>query len=211
MKRTTLFKSALALCTGALLMAAGESQATYITYSSADRTAGLGSATSVKWGPGNATAAVVNATLPTGDAGDPWVERGSVAGGSAGPGTIMDGDLTVEVLTGNWGSGGPLTGKWTINNPTFWSDYGFAAISLHVGNGGGEPDHWIWEITNGETTGTWNYEKLDGGGGGLSNLKLYSHGEGDDTTTVPEGGASFALMGLALAGLGATRRFLKKA
>lgn len=204
----TLMKFAMALSAGAYLMAAGESQAVYLTYTSTDRTAGLGDATSVNVGSGNATAAVVNATLPTGDVLDPWVERGSVEGGSAGPGTITDGDLTVEVLTGNWGSGGPLTGKWTINNPNFWADYGYAAISLHVGNGGGEPDHWIWELSTGALTGTWNYEKFDGGGGGLSNLKLYSHGEG--RTNVPEGGASVALLGLGLAGLGASRRIFGK-
>ena len=198
----------MALSAGAFLMAAGESQAVYISYTSLDRTAGLGDATSVNVGTGNATAAVVNATLPTGNALDPWVERGSVAGGNAGPGVIVDGDLTVEVLTGNWGSSGPITGKWTINNINFWSTYGYGAISLHVGNGQGDPDHWIWELANGAMTGTFDYEDFDGRGGGLSNLKLYSHGEG--RTNMPDGGASVALLGLGLAGLGASRRFFGK-
>jgi hypothetical protein len=205
----TYQKITLALCAATALLAAMASQAGYVSYTSADRSAGLSDAINVVTGPGNASQNVINAEIPTGDASDPWVEKGSVAGGNSGPGSLTDGLLTVVVTTGNWGSGGPLTGTWTINDPSFWTTYGFAAISLHVGNGNGDPDHWIWNITTGALTGSWDYEDFDGRGGGLSNLKLFSHGEGT-TTVVPDGGASLALMGLSLLGIGVSRRLLAK-
>lgn len=201
-------KITLALCAGITLLAAAQSQAGYVSYTSADRTAGLGDAINVVVGSGNASVNVINAEIPTGNPLDPWVERGSVEGGDEGPGTLVDGILEITVLSGNWGSGGPLTGTWRITDPNFWSNYGYGAISLHVGNGGGEPDHWIWNLTNGALTGNWDYEKLSGGGGGLSNLKLFSHGTGN--TRVPDGGAPLALLGAALLCIGASRRWLVK-
>lgn len=149
-------------------------------------------------GSGNATVTDVE----NGYGGD-WTERGSVEGGTAGPGTISDGMLTVQVLSGNWGSNGPLSGNWTVNDPTFWTSYAQGAISLHVGNGGGEPDHFIWKITPGLFSGTWSYDGTGLNGGGLSNLKLYSEGTG---TTVPDGGATMALLGLSLLGMTAVRK-----
>jgi hypothetical protein len=150
-------------------------------------------------GSGNAREAVVE----NGYGGD-WTERGSVDGGTAGPGTISDGMLTVQVLSGNWGSKGPLSGNWTVNDPTFWTSYAQGAISLHVGNGGAdEPDHFIWKLTPGLFSGTWSYDGTGLRGGGLSNLKLYSDGTG---TTVPDGGATMALLGLSLLGMTAVRK-----
>ena len=45
---------------------------------------------------------------------------------------------------------------------------------MHVGNGQGDPDWWFFDITQGETAGTFSYDRLSGGGGGLSNLFLWS-------------------------------------
>ncbi len=153
-------------------------------------------------GSGNATAAVVSSLF-----GAPYTERGDVAGGSGGPGSYANGLLTVQVLTGSWGSKGPLTGNWAISAP-FWASYPNAAISMHVGNGGGEPDHFIWKITPGAQTGTWSYNGTGLGGGGLSNLKLYSNGTGPPPPPpgVPDGGTTLVSLGIALLGLGSMRR-----
>ena len=174
------------------------------------RTASLGSADAIGYtGSGNATAAIV--TGHTGGAA--WTEVGSVAGGSGGPGTYINGGLTVVVTSGNWGDKGPLSGTWTINNANFWTTYGDAAISLHVGNGGGGPDHFVWVLTDFGTTGNWSYNGTGLGGGGLSNLKLYGRGTGTtpQPSPVPEGGTTVALLGLALCGLGLVRSRLVKA
>ena len=160
-------------------------------------------------GSGNASVTNVDAAY-VGDGA--WTERGSVEGGNAGPGTINDRMLTVQVLSGNWGSNGPLSGNWTINDPTFWTSYAEGAISLHVGNGNGEPDHFIWKLTPALLSGTWSYDGTGIRGGGLSNLKLYSTGIGRSTNgnPVPDGGATIALLGLSLLGMTAARKAMSQ-
>lgn len=110
----------------------------------------------------------------------------------------------VEVTSGSWGSQ-PVAGTWTISSD-FWSQFESAVISMHVGNGGGDPDHFAWLITPGETDGTWSYwisqVALNDNGGGLSNVRLW--GQRSDVQ-VPEP-ASLALLGLGIAGLIASRR-----
>ena len=156
-------------------------------------------------GSGNATAASTSAFF-----GVPYTERGSVAG-NGGPGNYASGQLNIQVLTGSWGGNGPLTGNWTITNAAFWTTFGNAAISLHVGNGGGGPDHFIWKLTQGAQSGSWSYSGVGLGGGGLSNLKLYSNGTAPgtgDARGVPDGGTTIACLGMALLGLGSMRRFI---
>jgi hypothetical protein len=196
-----------ALSATAWLSSLATSQAGYLTVSTEFRTAGLGEASTVYTGPGNAKVSVVNAATGLND----WVEVGSAEAPKSGSNILEDGWLKVELDLGSTWGNGPMTGKWTITEPDFWTlKYGSAAISIHVGNGGGSPDHWIWIITTGQTTGTWDYARLTGGGGGFSNMKLY--GRGTPTgQNVPEGGATLALLGLGLAGLSFGRRFLKKA
>lgn len=178
---------------------------TFRTATLSDALAGAGNSGT---GSGNATAAVVSTLFGT-----TYTERGSVAG-SGGPGNYVGAQLTVDVLTGSWGTAGPLTGNWTINNPTFWTTYANAAISLHVGNGQGEPDHFIWKITPGAQMGTWSYNgnSADLGGGGLSNLKLYSNGTDGPGNggggRVPDGGTTIACLGFALLGLGSMRKLI---
>lgn len=152
---------------------------------------------------GNATAAILSGIDFAGQ--DVWTERGEeVASGNVG---IFD----VELTSGAWGST-QAAGTWEITDPNFWSNYGFGAISMHVGGGNpsnplNSPDSFIWEITNGELTGTWSYNGTGGAnGGGLSNLKLYSSGTGTPNPGVPDAGSTLALMGIALAGLGAFKR-----
>ncbi len=165
------------------------------------RTATLGDAQSgvanSSTGSGNATVTDVEAAF-----GGDWDQRSD----NTSPGT--NGWLNVALTSGSFGST-PAVGTWTITNANFWTTYGMGAISLHVGNGQAEPDHFIWKLTQGAMSGTWSYDGGNLGGGGLSNLKLYSTGTGT-TTRVPDGGTSIALLGMALIGLGGVRKVLGK-
>jgi hypothetical protein len=137
----------------------------------------------------------------------PWTERADAAGGSGTSGLLTDGMLTVNVTSGTWGSK-VVAGTWDINYANFWTDFADAAISMHVGGNpsDGVTDHFIWLVTQGETSGTWSYNGGDPIGGGLSNLKLYSSGTGN---RVPDGGATLALLGIASIGLAGMRRRMR--
>lgn len=176
-------------------------QAVQVTFTSADRTASLGDALAVTTGVGNAGAATLNSS---GDlwlsSRTPWTKRAErTSVGTSAPLTIA-----ITTIGGAFVQSGPLSGTWAID-ASFWTTYADAAISMHVGNGNGDPDHWIWHIEPGKTSGTWSYEDFDGKGGGLSNFKLYSSGIAAATAT-PEGGSTLMLVGLAMAGLGLFRR-----
>jgi hypothetical protein len=124
----------------------------------------------------------------------PWTQEGeSTDNGS-------NGLFSVELTSGQWGNS-PIEGNWTISSD-FWLSYGSAVISMHVGNGGGDPDHWAWLITSGETSGTFSYQKLQGNGGGLSNLMLWGAG----TPTLVSEPSGFAIMVLGIIALGFNRR-----
>lgn len=109
------------------------------------------------------------------------------------------------LLTGTgtgWGTG-TANGSWGINS-NFWSQYGFAVISMHVGGGNTNyVDSFEWRIITADTAGTWSYSKLNGTAGGMSNLQLW--GSGKPTTKVPEP-SSILLMMLGLASLAVARR-----
>jgi hypothetical protein len=114
-----------------------------------------------------------------------------------------NGALTIDLLSGSWDSK-PVSGTWSIASSLPYTDY---AISMHVGNGGGEPDHFVWLIANngvpaGPYSGTWSHDGGPGGAG-LSNLKAYGR---IGTTTVPDGGTTIGLLGFAMLGLGYLRR-----
>lgn len=92
--------------------------------------------------------------------------------------------LTFTLLSGSWGDAeDPASGTWAIA-PEFWTEYGSAVLSIHVGNGGGDPDHFAWSITQGQTSGDWSYTLWSGTGGGLSNMHLW--GSGEPAPTLPE-------------------------
>lgn len=164
--------------------------AALIMCGSAQRMAELDSATSCSTGLGNPQDTDLNTYF-----GPSWsrVAEETSGGNSS---YLFD----VSLTSGSWG-GGDAGGTWTIHSD-FWATYGDAAISMHVGNGGGDPDHFVWLIVDGETSGTWAYDFKSGGGGGLSNLQLWGRGEG---TTVPEPG-TIALLGIGIVGLSLCRK-----
>jgi hypothetical protein len=192
-----------------LAVASFSVNAAAITCGGAQRTATLDPSTACSTGTGNATAAIVNATMPFSGldplATNEWSEVGQETSAGASVPAMFD----VSLTSGTWGST-PVTGTWTIAS-SFWTTYGNAAISMHVGNGGGDPDHWIWAIEQGATSGTFSYAKLTGTGGGLSNLKLYGAGDPvvvDPPVTPVSEPSILGLMGLGMIGLGLSRRRL---
>lgn len=166
------------------------------------RTATLSSAMA---GAANSTTGSGNATVSNVETffGGDWTERAD------GTGAGINGWLNIVVTTGMFGSN-KVGGTWSITNAAFWTTYGMGAISMHVGNGGGEPDHFIWKLTQGTQAGSWSYDGTGLGGGGLSNLKLYSTGTRAPTggPNVPDGGTTLVSLGVALLGLGSMRKLL---
>ncbi|MDH5301525.1 MAG: PEP-CTERM sorting domain-containing protein [Gammaproteobacteria bacterium] len=125
--------------------------------------------------------------------GDTWTKAGELTG---------NGTNGYFTATGNnWGSI-PASGTWAID-PSFWNHFTKGAISMHVGQGGGDPDYWVWLLKDDSTSGTWDLAKLQkSGGGGLSNIKLWGVvGERE----VPAPGV-LALLGVGLFGLVVARR-----
>lgn len=170
------------------------------------RTATLDDATAGFTGSGNATVTDLNAGFA---AQAPWTERGSIDPGDGQSGNFTNGIFAINVTGGSFGSKA-ASGTWTITNANFWTTYANGAISLHVGNGNGGPDHFAFLLEVGDLSGTWSYDGTGIKGGGLSNLKLYSSGTGT-ATQVPDGGATIALLGLAFMGIHSLRRKLGKA
>lgn len=150
------------------------------------RTATLASAELCEIGSGNTKESHIEEYF-----GGDWDGLGGVAGADGTAGSLNNGFLTVTLLSGTWGSGGPISGTWAIDED-FWTVYGKAALSIHVGHGKYDPDHFAWSITDGNTSGTWSYAKLSGNGGGLSNMHLW--GSGEPVTQVSEPNVVLLLM-----------------
>jgi hypothetical protein len=166
-----------------------------LTITGTDRTGTLGDAIASAGTSNNLKADEVAAAF-----GGTWTDKGHID-----PGALSEGLLSITFTTGGWG-GSNVAGTWTID-PSFWSLYGSAVIGWHVGNGGGDPDSFMFLIEPGATTGTWSY-KDGSGGGGLSNVQLYGSGA---PRNVPDGGTTVALLGLAIGGVVVARRFVTKA
>ncbi|WP_039916540.1 PEP-CTERM sorting domain-containing protein [Cellvibrio mixtus] len=120
---------------------------------------------------------------------------------------IKEGELTAEgsndlfsVDTDSWGT--DVMGTWYIDE-SFWESYSRAVITMHVGQGGGDPDAFAWMISPGETSGSFSYERVAGKGGGLSNMFLFGSGVPD--VKVPEPNINL-LLAIGLLSIYFTRR-----
>ena len=131
-----------------------------------------------------------------------WLGAGSLAGADG-----TNSFFTVDVSDGDsdtWGNG-PLDGTWSISS-AFWQTYGRAVITMHVGNGAGDPDWFFWEIKQGETSGNFFYERQSGGGGGLSNLFLWGGSSPPPPPPGPAAGPRARVGGLGRIARGLFRR-----
>ena len=77
---------------------------------------------------------------------------------------------------------------------------------MHIGNGGGDPDHWAWLLDANALSGTWSLDytyapNTSTKGGGLSNIRLWGVSGG----SVPEP-STIVLLGLGILGLVLARR-----
>jgi hypothetical protein len=170
---------------------------------------GVGSITCVTVGPTTGTPQVADlvAAFGTPSGTGTWIAAGSFAGT-----TGTNGWLTIGLTGGSWGSL-PVSGTWSLNNYP-WSTYPYAALTFHLGNGGGDPDWFMFLLPQYATHGTFDISKLSGKGGGFSNVVLWADpptNPGDPNTPVPEP-ASLLLFGTGLAGLAMQlrRRYARK-
>ncbi len=157
-----------------------------------DRVADVSSASSCQLGAGNLQADDIGTyfgSSPT------WDQVGELTDAGT------NGFLSVTVDDDDNFGGTDLSGDWQIDS-SFWLNYSEAVISMHVGNGGGDPDHFAWLMLDNSTSGTWSYQVVQGKGGGLSNIKLWGRG----TSVSVSEPATLALLGLGLVGLGFARR-----
>ena len=161
------------------------------TCGSAQREATLDSATKCVTGLKNPKKVDINAGFSSTTG---WTSEGELTG------IGTNGFLTAGLTSGSWGSS-PVAGTWAVDS-SFWDMFGQAVISIHVGNGGGDPDYFAWLLEEGETMGTWSYEILSGKGGGLSNMKLWG---ADEVINVPEP-QTLLLFGTGILGLVFARR-----
>jgi hypothetical protein len=156
----------ISLC---LFAVVSTSNAGLITCGSSQRTASFDAATACVTGLNNPKVSTINTNFSSTTG---WVNAGELT---------SDGDnqyLSASLTSGSWGSS-PVEGSWLID-PDFWMTYNQAAISIHVGNGGGDPDYFSWLVEDQATSGLWAYTLHEGKGGGLSNIKLW----GADTASI---------------------------
>lgn len=165
-----------------------------------DRTGTMTDALHCAYGSGNPDGSTI-----AGHYEDVWGDAGELTGNGT------DGFLSAT-SDGGWGNI-PNSGTWEID-ASFWTLYDSAVITMHIGNGGGDPDHFAWLMNDAAASGTWSIDFVGGMdacaedpncstiGGGLSNIRLWGVSGG---TSVPAPGAAF-LFGLGLLALVGMRK-----
>ena len=185
-------KPIIAFAYGLLLVSSAS--ALPVTITGANRTASLDGAIDGTGQSGDS--ANPNATLIGSTYGGVWVNQGVISSG------VTNDLLTLSLTSGNFGSTA-AGGTWTID-PSYWSAYGAAVISFHVGQGGGSPDWFAWKISPGVQTGSWSYSVFSGAGGGFSNMQLFT--SNPQVPSVPDAANTLALLGGVMIGLAMLRR-----
>ena len=90
-----------------------------------------------------------------------------------------------SVAGSGWGKAS-AAGSWSISD-LFWDNFTSALITMHVGGGQKDAvDNFEWLITSATDLGSWSYAKLNGKGGGLSNIKLWGMGTPVKAEPTPE-------------------------
>jgi hypothetical protein len=79
------------------------------------------------------SSADVNSVLGTNYA---WIDEGNLI-----PGSFNNDLLTITLNSGSWG-GNDIAATWAID-PLFWATYTIGAITMHVGQGNGDPDAFV--------------------------------------------------------------------
>ena len=198
-----------------------QSHAAIIQCGTGDRTAFIGDvdeSVTCSTGTGNATADDINGYF-----GGDWKIAAELEGGDDESGFIGTDVFNATVTHGSWGNA-PVGGTFNIGN-AFWASNDSAVLSMHIGDGGGDPDHFAWAyVTRADFVSgsgifgigfSWDGISLDTSfpsgdstisGMGLSNFKLW----GQEPVSVPEP-SIIALFGAGLAGLGFARRRKQRA
>ena len=191
------------------------------------RTWQLGSSTAAGMHNGNAgvsadiTGSAELYGSPSAFDGADWTKRGDISPAS-GSGSFFNGlFLGIDVTSGAFGSSG-VGGTWSLT-PAFWTTYGEAVVTMHVGEAtGAVPDAYdtaIFLLTAGTTSGTFSYANT-GAGGGFSNFMVWSRGTGNAGCVVVNPGdcgsdvplpGTLALLGAGVFGLGWRARRTVKA
>lgn len=193
------------------LFATGASSAAIISCGDGNRVAFLGeldASASCKIGIGNPKKDDIDAYF-----GGSWNIIGELEGNDGATGPMSDGVFGANVTHGSWGNA-PVGGTWAIAS-SFWDTNDSAILSMHIGNGGGEPDHFAWGLLTETTTagifgvgfewlGDMDKSFASGpaeiSGAGLSNFKLW----GTRPVSVPTP-AAWTLLLIGLIGLTLSR------
>ena len=135
-------KTSVLLSALALLVSSALSNAAVIQCGVGERTAFIGEvddSTVCETGSKNPKADDINVYF-----GGDWSIVAELEGGDGQTGFIGNSLFSADVTHGSWGNA-PVGGTFSIGSD-FWNTNDSAVLSMHIGNGGGEPDHFAWGL-----------------------------------------------------------------